>query len=231
MSSARILIIEDDKSLAEILAYNLREAGYDVSIASDGQQGLRSARNLNPDLIVLDLMLPMVDGVEVCRRLRAESSTSKTLILMLTAKSEETDEVVGFAVGADDYVTKPFSVKALRERIKALLRRRELTVDQTDVVIHQDLMIDRRRHVASLANEPLELTPTEFSLLDALARQPGRAFSRTDLIDAAIGEDAVVLDRTIDVHIRSLRKKLGAHAEVIQTVRGVGYRFREIGSS
>lgn len=227
MASANILVVEDDRSLADVLLYNLKLAGYEASAASDGQDGLQRAEVKPPDLIILDLMLPVLDGLEVCRRLRANPATRQVLVVMLTAKSEETDQVVGFAVGADDYVTKPFSVKVLLERIKALLRRRESENTAHDVVVSQGVMVDRQRHRVTVGEQTLELTPSEFSLLDTLIRQPGRVFTRSELIDAALGSDAIVLERTIDVHIRSLRKKLGDTAELVQTVRGVGYRFRD----
>ena len=227
MAKTRILIVEDDSSLAEILAYNIRQEGYEVLTARDGQDGLQQARTRMPDLIILDLLLPIMDGLEVCRRLRADQETASQLILMLTAKSEETDEVVGFSVGADDYVSKPFSVKILLERIKALLRRSESRSDDRDVITVQNVTVDRRRHRVEVGGIALDLTPSEFGLIDVLIRQPGRAFSRDELIDAALGENTVVLERTIDVHIRALRKKLGKAADVIETVRGVGYRFKE----
>jgi len=227
MSKARILIVEDDVSLAEIVAYNIGQAGYEVMLARDGQDGLRQAQVKAPDLVILDLMLPVMDGLEVCRQLRADNATRDILVLMLTAKSEETDEVVGFSVGADDYVTKPFSVKVLLERMKALLRRREDRADNREVVTCFGVAVDRRRHQALLNGVPLDLTPSEFGLLNALVRQPGRAFSRDELIDAALGENTIVLERTIDVHIRALRKKMGDQSALIETVRGVGYRFKE----
>lgn len=227
MASANILVVEDDRALADVLQYNLQQAGYETTVARDGQDGLQRAELKAPDLIILDLMLPQIDGLEVCRRLRANPATRRILILMLTAKSEETDQVVGFAVGADDYVTKPFSVKVLLERIKALLRRRESESEDHDVVVGQGIMVDRQRHRATAGDRVLDLTPSEFGLLDALIRQPGRVFSRSELIDSALGSDAIVLDRTIDVHIRSLRKKMDEHADVVETVRGVGYRFRD----
>ena len=146
---------------------------------------------------------------------------------MLTAKSEETDQVVGFTLGADDYVTKPFSVKILLERIKALLRRRESSGESTETIVSQGVMIDRRRHRVMIDDVPISLTRSEFELLEALVRQPGRVFSRAELIDAALGDDALVLERTIDVHIRALRQKLDQHSQLIETVRGVGYRFRD----
>ena len=223
----RILIVEDDSAISEILSYNLQADGYQVDLATDGHEGLEMARRNHPALIVLDLMLPTMDGIEVCRQLRNDVLTRDTLVLMLTAKAEEIDQVVGFAVGADDYVTKPFSVKVLMERIKALMRRKDIVKDVTEIVEKYGVVVDRRSHVATADDRVMELTPSEFALLDALISQPGRAFSRHDLIDAALGGDAVVLERTIDVHIRSLRKKLDRHADVIQTVRGVGYRFRD----
>ncbi|MCE9555810.1 MAG: response regulator [Planctomycetes bacterium] len=228
MPQPTVLIVEDDRALADVLAYNLKQAGYETLLARDGQDGLSQAELRLPDLVVLDLMLPIVDGLEVCRRLRSNPATRAMLILMLTAKSEETDQVVGFSVGADDYVTKPFSVKVLLERVRALLRRTQAEADEREIAVSQAVRIDRRRHQATIDGEAMELTLSEFRLLDALVRQPGRAFSRTELIDSALGDDALVLERTIDVHIRSLRKKMGQHAELIETVRGIGYRFREM---
>lgn len=231
MSSAKVLIIEDDPALGELLTYNLNQAGYETHLARDGRDGINQALVKSPDIVVLDLMLPVLDGLTVCRQLRSEPATRDVLVVMLTAKSEETDEVVGFAMGADDYVTKPFSIKVLLERIKALLRRREKDVDDGVVVVSQGMMIDRRRHRVSAGDDNLDLTPSEFSLLDAMIRQPGRAFNRSELIDAALGDDAMVLERTIDVHIRALRRKMGDFADLIETVRGVGYRFREPNST
>jgi two-component system phosphate regulon response regulator PhoB len=227
VSKARILIVEDDASLAEVLEYNLSHEGYDTHVARDGQQGLREIRLRCPDLVVLDLMLPMIEGLEVCRLLRADPATQGLLVLMLTARSEESDELVGFSVGADDYVTKPFSVKVLLQRINALLRRKEQGSSDRDIIVSQGIMIDRRRHRATAGDQFLDLTPSEFGLLAALLRQPGRAYSRTELIDVALGDDAIVLERTIDVHVRALRKKLGRYADLIETVRGVGYRMRD----
>lgn len=227
MPGSKILLIEDDPSISEVVAYNLRQADYQVTISHDGREGFERARREVPDLVILDLMLPSMDGIEICRRLRSDAATRDMLILILTAKSEENDQVVGFAVNADDYVTKPFSVKVLLERVRVLLRRREAPVAERDVSSRHGILVDRLRHVATAGGETLDLTPTEFALLDVFIRQPGRAFTRADLIDAAIGIDTVVLDRTIDVHIRSLRKKLGAYADHIETVRGIGYRLRD----
>jgi two-component system phosphate regulon response regulator PhoB len=198
-----------------------------VRICHDGRRGYEEACRDLPELIVLDLMLPSMDGLEICRQLRADPRTKEVLILMLTARSQESDQMVGFAVNADDYVTKPFSVRVLVERVRALLRRRDSNMGAADIVSDQGIVVDRLRHVATAGGRVLELTPTEFALLDTLVRNPGRAFRRSDLIDAAIGDDTVVLERTIDVHIRALRQKLDNYAEVIQTVRGIGYRFRD----
>ena len=229
MAKSKILIIEDERSLVEPLTYNLEREGYEVLVAYDGQDGLRQAQVRLPDLVVLDLMLPVKPGLEVCRELKAGSQTKQIPIVMLTAKAEETDQLMGFAVGADDYVTKPYSMKVLLERIKKELRRRDAqdADGAGELFQSQGVVIDRHRHRATYEGEELILTPTEFRLLEAMVRQPGRAFSRHELMDSAIGEDAVVLERTIDVHVKSLRRKLGAGHDLIETVRGVGYRFRE----
>lgn len=227
MGKAKILVVEDDRSLADVLDYNLRQEGYETFVANDGQDGLNQSKLRDPDLIVLDLMLPVLDGMEVCRRVRADPVTKNQLVLMLTAKGEETDQVAGFSVGADDYVAKPFSVKVLLERVKALLRRVGGPIQNGDVLVSQGILVDRERHRVTADESVLDLTPSEFGLLEALIRQPGRVFSRSELIDAALGGDSLVLERTIDVHVRALRKKLEAHADLIETVRGVGYRFRD----
>jgi DNA-binding response OmpR family regulator len=193
---------------------------------------VNQARSKSPDMIVLDLMIPVIDGIEVCRKLRLEPATRDTPILMLTAKSEEADQLIGFSVGADDYVVKPFSVRVLQERVKSLLRRQERENGPgSDIVVSGPIKIDRIKHRAIVNGAMIDLTPSEFRLLDTLIRNPGRAFDRSELIDSALGADTLVLERTIDVHIRSLRKKLGETADVIETVRGIGYRFREPNSS
>jgi len=226
MTRPRILIIEDERSLTDVLTYNLQREGFEPLVAHDGQEGLRKAQTLLPDLVILDLMLPVLNGLEVCRELRGGERTREIPILMLTAKAEETDQVVGFSLGADDYVTKPFSVKVLMQRVKALQRRHQGAADTAQVIEHLGVRIDRLRHQAYADGRQLDLTPTEFRLLECLLRQPGRAFTRSQLMDAAIGEGVSVLERTIDVHIKTLRRKLGT-ADLIETVRGVGYRFRE----
>jgi two-component system phosphate regulon response regulator PhoB len=226
--SGRVLIIEDDRSLVDVLSYNLRQAGYEVSVAYDGLDGLTQAQMKSPEIVLLDLMLPVMDGLEVCRRLRSDPATHQMLILMLTAKADESDELVGFSLGADDYVAKPYSVKVLMERIKALQRRRRPDgMRDPDVVTLNGVTVDRRRHEVLVGDRPLTFTRSEFRLLDTLIRQPGRAFQRSELISSALGEDTIVLERTIDVHIRAVRQKLEDKAHVIETVRGVGYRFRE----
>jgi two-component system phosphate regulon response regulator PhoB len=229
MPKPKILVIEDERALVEVLAANLEREGFDVLTAYDGQDGLRQAQLKLPDLIVLDLMLPVKPGLEVCRELRNGARTRDIPIVMVTAKAEESDQLVGFAIGADDYVTKPYSVKVLIERVKKELRKRQAQEEPASgaVVESQGVAIDRHSHRATLHGEELPLTPTEFRLLEVLVRQAGRAFTRYELMDAAIGEDAVVLERTIDVHVKSLRKKLGEAADLIETVRGVGYRFHE----
>jgi len=225
LAQPRILLIEDERALTKVLAYNLQREGYEVLVAHDGQEGLRKAQTLLPNLIILDLMLPVLDGLEVCRQLRAGERTRTIPILMLTAKAEETDQVVGFSLGADDYVTKPFSVKVLLQRIKALQRRAESTAEASDVIDHLGVRIDRLQHRATVEGHELDLTPTEFRLLECVLRQPGRAFSRRQLMEAAMGQGAIVLERTIDVHVKSLRRKMGPAGDLIETVRGVGYRF------
>ncbi|MCA9070888.1 MAG: response regulator, partial [Planctomycetaceae bacterium] len=226
MSKQKILIIEDERTLVEVLTYNLTNEGFEVLSATDGQDGLRRAQRELPDLILLDLMLPVIDGLQVCRQLRSDPRTQDLRILMLTARSEEIDEIVGFNMGADDYVTKPFKIKPLVHRIKALLRRSVPDRAHSDRVAVQGLEVDRLNHQVTVDGIELLLTPTEFRLLWVLARQPGRPFSRHELMDSSRGEDANALERTIDVHIRSLRQKLGTHADLIETIRGVGYRFR-----
>lgn len=227
MARTRVLIIEDERALTDVLTYNLQREGYEVTCVHDGLEGLRKAQTLLPDLILLDLMLPSLGGLDVCRELRAGERTRDIPIVMLTAKAEEMDQVIGLSLGADLYVTKPFSVKVLLQQIKALQRRMEASSEVTDSVEHLGVRIDRIRHQATVGGQLLDLTPTEFRLLECLIRQPGRAFSRPQLMDAAIGEGAIVLERTIDVHIKTLRRKLGNSGAMIETVRGVGYRFRE----
>jgi len=224
-----VLIIEDETALAEGLAYNLRREGFEVAQAGDGRTGLAMALANPPDVLLLDMMLPGIPGVDILRELRSNEKTKKLLVIILSAKSEESDQVVGFSMGADDYVTKPFSVKVLLERIKALKRRKaegEPAAKSDRPLLAGPIRIDQVRHKAFLEGRELDLTPTEFRLLQCLVAQPGRAFTRRQLMEASIGDGAVVLERTIDVHIKTLRRKLEDDS-IVETVRGVGYRFRE----
>jgi two-component system, OmpR family, phosphate regulon response regulator PhoB len=231
MGQPRILLIEDEKGLVQSLTWYFNREGYETIPVSDGVEGLRKAQTLLPDLILLDLMLPGMSGLDVCRELRSGDKTKNIPIIIITARSEETDEVIGLSMGADDYVTKPFSNKVLLQRVKAILRRSETAKENVDVTEHLGVKVDRMRHTVTVNEKRLDLTPTEFRLLEALIRQPGRAFTRHQLMDAAIGEGSIVLERTIDVHVKTLRKKLGeitgGESDLIETVRGVGYRFRE----
>jgi two-component system phosphate regulon response regulator PhoB len=223
-----VLVVDDEEDLLELVRYNLTREGYAVECVSSGEQALQAARRAPPDLIVLDLMLPAVDGLEVCRRLKADAATRDSLIVMLTAKSEEGDVVVGLERGADDYVTKPFSPRVLAARIRALLRREESRRREeleTTIDVHE-LSIHPGRHEATLAGRPLELTYTEFALLTFLAKRPGWAYTRGQIVDAVKGADYPVTERSVDVQVAGLRRKLGDHGYYIETVRGVGYRFR-----
>ncbi|MHC4840579.1 MAG: response regulator [Planctomycetota bacterium] len=227
--SKHILIIEDEPDIQEILKYNLEKNHFRVSMADTGEDGLARAKEVLPDLVLLDLMLPGIDGLEVCRRLREDQKTSDLLIVMLTAKGTEADIVVGLTLGADDYMTKPFSTSELMARIKAVLRRREPrdARENKQVLTPGPITIDLEKHVATCDGEPLELTLSEFKLLSFLARKKARVFTRDQLLDAVVGPDVFVTARNIDVHIASLRKKLGKAGSLIVTVRGVGYRFEE----
>jgi two-component system alkaline phosphatase synthesis response regulator PhoP len=229
MSRERILVIEDEADLREVLTYNLTREGFKVSAAADGGAGLELARETKPDLILLDLMLPDVDGLEVCRRVRQDPTLGTTPIIMVTAKTEETDVVLGLGIGADDYVSKPLSVKELIARVNAVLRRQTHVVDDDTrrALRRGPLKIDPARHVVELDGDDVRLTATEFNLLHFLAARPGRVYERDTLLRRVLGDDAIRVDRNIDVHIRSIRKKLGAHRELIETVRGVGYKFSE----
>jgi len=220
-----ILVVEDEPTLRETLAEALETDGFHVITAADGREALTRFRADRPDLVLLDLMLPELSGVEVCRILRAESATP---IIMLTAKDSELDKVVGLELGADDYVTKPFSPKVLVARIRAVLRRHEAKPPGESAVLKiHDISINPGRHEVLVAGKPVELTYTEFRILHFLARRPGWVFTRGQIVEAARGEEIAVTDRSVDVHIVSLRRKLGDHGEYVETVRGVGYRFGE----
>ena len=229
MKRETILVIEDDADIRELIEYNLGRDGYRVQSTADGEEGLDKARAKAPDLVVLDLMLPGIDGVELCRQLKRDPVTRNIPIVMVTAKSEETDVVLGLGVGADDYITKPFSPRTLLARVEAVLRRGPLKEEQGvgDRLVREEFTIDARRHEVTIDSERVEFTPTEFRLLHFLASHPGRVFARAELLSRVVGDVAIVLDRNIDVHIRSVRQKLGRHRELIETVRSVGYRFRD----
>jgi len=224
VAGKKVLIVDDDVKTVELVKLYLKRDGYKVLTAYDGVEALRLAREAHPDLIVLDLMLPDIDGLEVCRTLRSESDVS---IIMLTARSTDEDKLAGLELGADDYVTKPFSPRELAARVRAVLRR--LPGERGPAEIKRgELTVDFVKHKAFLAGKALKLSPTEFKLLGILAREPGRVFSRAQLIDEALGYDFVGFDRTVDVHILNLRRKLEPdpnHPEYIKTVYGVGYSF------
>jgi DNA-binding response OmpR family regulator len=222
-----LLVIDDEPELVKLIDYNLTKAGYLVLTAKDGETGLAAARRHAPDAVLLDVMMPGLDGFEVCKRLRQDPQTSGVPILMLTAKAEEADRVLGLELGADDYLTKPFGVRELQARVKALLRRADAQGAPAEVVRVGKLSVDAARRAVTAAGKDVALTATEFNLLRALAERPGRVISREDLISYARGEDVTVVDRTVDVHVAALRRKLGRLGEMIETVRGVGYRLKE----
>ncbi len=221
----RVLLIEDDDSIADVLTFHLQKQNYLMFRESDGIKGLEFAQVALPDLLILDLLLPGLDGLQVCRRLKSDSKTRSIPIMILTARDSETDEIVGFSMGADDYVTKPFRIQPLLLRIQALLRKTETANPGNRVLSGGGLVIDRINHTVTFEEERLELTPTEFRMLWTLMSQPGRPFSRLELIEVSRGQDAGALERTIDVHIRSMRQKLKGAGVLIETVRGIGYRF------
>jgi DNA-binding response OmpR family regulator len=224
----KILVVDDEPDALEVLEFNLKNAGYEVSTADDGEAALKKARQLLPDLILLDLMLPEVDGLEVCKLLRRDPATSGIPIIMVTAKAAEIDRVVGLELGADDYVTKPFSPRELVLRVRNLLRRRtEGEEDKPQKMQFGDLVIDIPRHLVSVAGARVDLTATEFKLLIILAQRRGRVQSREALLRDVWEYDNLIDTRTVDTHMRRLREKLGDAARYLDTVRGVGYRFIE----
>ena len=228
MAGETILVIEDEEDILELLKYNLTREGCKVVTAADGQKGLQAAQIKIPDLILLDLMLPGMDGLEVCRQLKRDEKTARVPVIMVTAKGEESDVVAGLELGADDYVAKPFSVKVLVARVRAVLRRRKQPpADKTTVVRIHDLVINPGRHEVLIKGKPVEMTFSELRILHLLASRPGWVMTREQIVDAVRGEDYPVTDRAVDVQIVGLRRKLGARAEYIETVRGVGYRFKE----
>ena len=223
----KILVVDDEPDAIELIKFNLKAAGYDVSTAADGDEALKKARSILPDLIILDVMLPEVDGLEVCKILRRDSQASDIPIIMLTAKAAEIDRVLGLELGADDYVTKPFSPRELVLRVKRLLRTGAAEDKKEDEINLKDLRVDVPRHQASVRGRVIDLTATEFRLLTVLAQRRGRVQSREKLLQDVWAYDNLIDTRTVDTHMRRLREKLGPAARYLDTVRGVGYRFVE----
>lgn len=228
MAKPTILVIEDEEAIQELVRYNLDKEGYSVVTVASGEEGLERAGAPAPDLVVLDLMLPGIDGLDVCKLLKSNPKTQPIPVVMLTAKGEESDIVTGLELGADDYITKPFSPRVLIARIRAVMRRKsKQVVDEKSMLQIHDLVIHPGRHEVLLAGKAISLTATEFRLLHLLARRPGWVFTRHQIVDGVHGEDYAVTERSVDVQVVGLRRKLGSAAEYIETVRGVGYRFKE----
>lgn len=228
METIKVLLVEDEEDIREMVHFNLFKERYEVLLASDGQAALDIATNENPDLIVLDVMIPKVDGFEVCRTLKKDIETKKIPIIMLTAKGEEEDVIKGLEVGADDYITKPFSPKVLLARIKAVLRRTKTVLKGSKSVFTiNDLKIDHLKRKTFLKGIEINLTYTEFQILHLLAQKSGWVFTRGQIVDSIRGENHAITDRSVDVQIVNLRKKMGEQGNMIETVRGVGYRFKE----
>jgi len=223
----RILVVDDEPEAVELIEFNLKQSGYTVSTASDGAEALKKARSQVPDLIVLDVMLPEMDGFEICKTLRIDAATARVPIIMLTAKAAEIDRVLGLELGADDYLTKPFSTRELLLRIKKILSRGQTAEPAENLLRFGDLAIDTPRHVASWREKPFDLTATEFKLLTVLAQRAGRVQSRDQLLRDVWEYDSLIDTRTVDTHMRRLREKLGPASRHLDTVRGVGYRFVE----
>ncbi len=222
-----ILIVEDELDISRLVEFQFKQAGFSVKAVPDGASALEHLKKLRPPLIILDLMLPDMDGKDICRAIKANPQTQHIPILLLTARAEELDRIVGFELGAEDYVTKPFSPKELVLRAKAILKRRELPAEETSFLQVEGLLIDIDRHQVWVHRKPVSLTHTEFKLLTTLASKRGRVFTRENLLDKVWGYTYEGYARTVDTHIRRLRDKLGPMAEWIETIRGVGYRFRE----
>jgi len=223
----RILVVDDEPDAVELIEFNLKASGYEVVTAADGEEALKKAKALLPDLIVLDLMLPEVDGLEVCKILRRDPATAGLPIVMLTAKAAEIDRVLGLELGADDYVTKPFSPRELVLRVQNVLQRRSAPAGRADIFTLGDLTIDIPRHLVSVGLRKVELTATEFKLLTVLAQRRGRVQSREQLLRDVWNYNSQIDTRTVDTHMRRLREKLGTASKYLDTVRGVGYRFAE----
>lgn len=228
MKKSKILLVEDEKDIVELVQYNLEREGYQVIPVHTGEDAVALLQKNLPDLIVLDLMLPGMDGLETCRLIKQNDKFAHIPIIMLTAKSEEADMVVGLQMGADDYVTKPFSPKVLMARIKAIFRRAAGKKVSDEVRVLGDLKIDIPKHKISFKGKTIELTTIEFNIVEYLSRQPGRVFSRDQIMDNVWNEGKFIIDRAVDVHVRGLRKKMEEAADLIETVRGVGYRFKDL---
>jgi len=224
----RILVVEDEIDLLDAVSFALKKEGLKPIRAESGEEALALVEEARPDLVLLDLMLPGMDGIEVCRRLRANEKTARVPIIMVTAKAEETDAIIGLGVGADDYVRKPFGLKELVARVRAVLRRAEEPQDDVPRVITTGaLEVDPSKHEVRISGQVIVLTATEFRLLHHLVRNRGRVYTRTQLLDQVVGHDVIVVERNIDVHVSALRRKLGEEGTRIETIRGVGYRFSE----
>ncbi len=225
------IVVEDEEDILEVIRFNLEREGYRVVPVKDGEEAVRRVRRDAPDIVLLDLMLPGLDGLEVCRRLKADEVTRDVPIVMVTAKGEESDVVLGLGLGADDYIVKPFSPRELVARINAVLRRGPVREGKSgkERIVRDGLVVDIARHEVKIDDEPVTLTATEMRLLHFLACHPGRVFTRDHLLSRVIGEHAIVVDRNIDVHVGAIRRKLGRCRDHIETVRGVGYRFRDLG--
>ena len=226
MAKELILVVDDEEDIRELVELNLSREGYQILACDTGERALELVRAKKPDLVVLDLMLPGVDGMEVCRRLKADPATRQIRVVMLTAKGEEADIVAGLELGADDYVTKPFSGKVLAARVRRLLRKHPQETEDKGIVRVEGVTIDPTRREVLIDGNPVLLTLTEFNILHALAKRPGVVFTRYQIVDKIHGDDYPVTDRAIDVQIVALRRKLGPYGKLIETVRGVGYRFR-----
>ena len=223
----KILVVDDEPEAVELVEFNLKQGGFDVAVAADGAEAIKKARGLMPSLIVLDLMLPEVDGLEVCKMLRRDSATSKVPIIMLTAKAAEIDRILGLELGADDYITKPFSPRELVLRVKRILQRGQAPDQEQERLKFGDLVIDGPRHLVTWRGKKVDLTATEFKLLMLLAQRRGRVQSRDQLLRDVWDYQSAIDTRTVDTHMRRLREKLGAASKYLDTVRGVGYRFVE----
>jgi len=227
MEKTTILVVDDEEDIVELVQLNLAREGFQTLACTTGEEALEIAESRLPDLIILDVMLPGIDGMEVCRRLKANPDTRQIPVLMLTAKVEEADVVAGLELGAGDYVTKPFSGKVLAARVRRLLRSQEIETDDKSIIRIQDLTVDPARHEVQVCGEPVPLTLSEFNILHMLAVRPGVVFTRYQIVDKLHGSDYTVTDRAVDVQIVGLRRKLGSCGKLIETVRGVGYRLKK----